>query len=111
MEFFTKLKPFTSQTKEWPFARRRSNPQTVCCMRRKQKDKGFRQSFQRAQGSRRWGKELHQPSHAAMTGDYVAQAQPIHSPTWLLRDLPNSAFPGFSTLHTVHTHPGFWEER
>lgn len=30
MEFFTKLKPLTSQTKECPFARRRSNPQTVC---------------------------------------------------------------------------------
>lgn len=30
MEFFTKLKPLTSQTKEWPFARRRSKPQTVC---------------------------------------------------------------------------------
>lgn len=33
MEFFTKLKPFTSQTKECPLARSRSKPQTVCCRR------------------------------------------------------------------------------
>lgn len=30
MEFLTKLKPLTSQTKEWPLARRRSKPHTVC---------------------------------------------------------------------------------